>query len=200
LLGVAILERQLQARCKRLEQFTSREDHAIMNRKLVTAVTGFGLVALSSAQLTGFRVRAGYGWSGAINTVSGSRHMNGPELGVDFPLTHLPLVEVNLTGDVLLGGQLSRGGDLDGNVYRFLLSARAQIPGSKVGVFGGVGWGTAQARGGEFGSFSGSVMQLGVSVPLGASLPLVSPSLEVAGTTASKSGLSGFSVSLAVKF
>jgi hypothetical protein len=171
-----------------------------MKSKLVTTIVIASIAAASSAQVTGFRVRAGWGWSGAIDTTSGSRHMNGPEFGVDFPLTHLPLVEVNLTGDVLLGGQLSHGGDLDGNVYRFLLSARAQIPASKIGVFGGVGWATAQARGGEFGSINGEVFQLGVSFPLGVNAPLITPSLELAGTMASKSGLSGFSLSIAVRF
>lgn len=170
-----------------------------MNKILPMILFG-ALAAAAGAQVTGFRVRAGYGWSGAIDTGAGSRHLAGPEFGVDVPLTHLPLVEVNLTGDVLLGGQLSRGSDLDGNVYRVLLGARAQVPTSKIAIFGGVGWATAQARSGEFGSITGSVAQLGVSIPLGIKAPLISPSLELAGTMASKSGLGGFSVSLAVRF
>lgn len=171
-----------------------------MKSKIIPIIAVAALAGCASAQLTGFRVRAGYGWSGSIDAVGGSRHLQGPEFGVDFPLTHLPLVDVSLTGDVLLGGQLSHGSDLDGNVYRFLLSARVHIPGSQISAFGGIGWGTAQSRGGQFGSFNGMVTQLGVSFPLGVNTPVISPALEVAGTLASKSGLGGFSVSLAVKF
>jgi hypothetical protein len=172
-----------------------------MNHKLIPIVAFAALAGAASAQVTGFRIRAGYGWSGSIpNTTTGSTHLVGPELGFDFPVMHLPLVEVNFTVDWLLGGQLSHGGDLDGNLYRLLLSARASIPSSKVSVFGGIGWATAQARAGEFGSFNGEVMQLGVGFPLGMNTPLLAPSLEVAATMASKSGLSGFSVSLAVHF
>jgi hypothetical protein len=172
-----------------------------MNAKLVSIFALATVAAAANAQLTGFRVRAGYGWSGSITNVNNnSRRLVGPEFGIDFPLTHLPLIDVSLTGDVLLGGQLSHGSDLDGNLYRFLLSARASIPASRIAVFGGIGWATAQARSGEFGSINGQVMQLGVALPLGLKVPLLSPSLEIAGTIASKSGLSGYSVSLGIKF
>jgi hypothetical protein len=99
-----------------------------------------------------------------------------------------------------MGGQLSRGSDLDGNVFRILLSARAHIPGSQMSAFGGIGWATAQARGGQFASVNGEVLQLGVSFPLGMKTPVLSPSLEVAGTFASKSALGGFSISLGFHF
>ena len=167
-----------------------------MTAKLIPIAALVALAVTANAQVTGFRIRAGYGWSGSIN----SRHLQGPEVGLDFPVQKLPLVEIDFTADWLMGGQLVHGGDLDGNVYRFLLSARAQIPGAKVSVFGGLGWATAQSRGGQFASINGEVMQLGVGFPLGMKTPLLAPSLEVAGTFASKSGLSGFNVSLAVHF
>lgn len=167
-----------------------------MTTRIVPIAALAALAAVSCAQVTGIRVRAGYGWSGAIN----SRHLTGPELGFDLPVQKLPLVEIDFTGDWLMGGQLAHGGDLDGNVYRFMLSARAQVPGAKVSVFGGLGWATAQSRGGQFAAENGEVLQLGVGFPLGAKTPLIAPSLEVAGTFASKSGLSGFNISVAVHF
>jgi hypothetical protein len=172
-----------------------------MNSKLIPILALTTLAVAANAQISGIHVRAGYGWSGSIMDVNNnSRHLVGPEFGIDFPVTHLPLVDICLTGNVLLGGQVSRGSDLDGTVYRLLLSARASIPASKIGVFGGIGWATAQARSGEFGSFNGQVMQLGVAFPLGLKLPILSPTLEIAGTVASKAGLGGYSVSLGLRF
>ena len=172
--------------------------------KFISIVAVATLAGIATAQLpgvSGIRVKVGYGWSGRITDINNnSRHLTGPILGVEFPLMKLPLVQVGLTGEALLGGQLSRGSDLDGNVYRLMLSGRASIPGSQLGVFGGLGWGFAQARGGEFGNFDAEVAQLGVSFPLGINAPLISPSLELAGTWSSKTGLGGFSASVAVRF
>lgn len=174
-------------------------------KRTVLLISAFGMLSVAAnAQvggLTGIRLKAGYGWSGAVRDINGnSRHLQGPELGLDFPLMNPPLVSVSFTGDVLLGGQLARGGDLDGTVYRFLLSGRAAIPGSRFSVFAGAGYATAQGRGGSFGSVSGFVTQIGVAIPLTNGLPLVSPSLEIAGNMASRSALSGFSVSVGIKF
>lgn len=173
-------------------------------KKIIPILALAAVAGVASAQLpgvSGIRVKVGYGWSGRITDHNNnSRHLTGPELGFELPLTKLPLVQIGLTGDVLLGGQLSHGSDLDGNVYRLMLSGRASIPGSQVGVFGGIGWGWAQARGGQFDNFNGEVAQLGVAIPLGINAPLISPSLELAGTWSSKTGLGGFSASVAVRF
>ncbi|MFI5385837.1 MAG: hypothetical protein ACHQ50_06920, partial [Fimbriimonadales bacterium] len=60
-----------------------------------TAVTAFAGIA--SAQLTGFKVSAGYGWTGGItDSGSVSRHMSGPELMGSLPLSHLPMVDIGL--------------------------------------------------------------------------------------------------------
>ena len=174
-----------------------------MRKEVLVAGMSVAIAGAAMAQvpgLGGIRVRAGYGWSGSIDSVSGSRKLAGPELGFDFPLTQLPLVTIAFTGADLLGGQLSHGIDLDGYVYRFMLTGRASVPASKFEIFGGVGYATAQARNHEFGSINGFVSQLGVAIPLTSGLSTFSPSLEIAGSLASKSGLSGYSVSLAVRF
>ncbi|MFI5387793.1 MAG: hypothetical protein ACHQ50_16920, partial [Fimbriimonadales bacterium] len=108
-------------------------------------------------------------------------------------------VDIGLEEDVLFGGGFSNS-SIKGTIYRTFLTGRMQIPGSQVGAWLGVGWGMGQGRNGDFASFSGYVTQVGISFPLGMRTPVLSPSLEVAGDMASKTGLTGFSVSLAVKF
>lgn len=171
-------------------------------RKLALTFAVCAAFAAAHAQLTGIHVFAGYGWSGSVpNTTTGSTHLVGPEIGFDLPLAHLTQVEFDFRADILLGGQLSHGSDLDGNVYRFLAIARTSIPGSKVSTYAGVGWASAQARAGEFASFNGSVTQLGVSVPVGAGpASRLAPTLEIGTTIAGKSGLGGYSICLGLHF
>jgi hypothetical protein len=160
--------------------------------------------AAASAQVggvSGIRVKAGYGWSGNITDSGGARRkLQGPEVGVEIPVQRLPLVEFAIGVDVLLGGQLSRGSDLDGNVYRFLGIARAHIPGTNMSAWLGAGWATAQSRGGQFGAFNGAITQIGLAIPLGAIIPTMVPTLEVAATMGGKSGLNGVSVGLSFRF
>lgn len=171
-----------------------------MNTKLVSIVAVLGIAGAASAQVTGFRVSAGYGWSGGIKDSGNvSRTMSGPELMASFPLQHLPLVDISLEGDVLFGGGWGNS-SIKGNIYRLLATARMQIPGSKVGAWFGLGYGSAQGSGGDFASVNGAVTQLGLSIPLGMHTPVLSPSLEVAADLGSKTAISGFSVSVAVKF
>ncbi|HTQ08469.1 MAG TPA: hypothetical protein VMI31_00210, partial [Fimbriimonadaceae bacterium] len=111
----------------------------------------------------------------------------------------LPIVTLGLEGDVLFGGGWGNS-SIKGNIYRGLVTASATIPGSQLSAWWGMGWGWGEGDAGDFPSFNGYVTQIGVSIPLGTRTPVVSPTLEVAGDLGSKSGLSGFSVSVGVKF
>jgi len=158
------------------------------------------LAGAASAQLTGFKVSAGYGWSGGIRDNGGvSRTMSGPELMGSIPLEKLPVISLGLEGDILFGGGWGNS-SIKGDVYRTFVTASATVPGSQISAWWGVGWAWAQGSSGDFPSINGYVTQLGVSIPLGMHTPVLAPTLEVAGDLGSKSGLSGFSVSVAVKF
>jgi len=171
-----------------------------MKTRIAPTLSLFALAGIAGAQVTGFRVSAGYGWTGGIKDNGGvRRNMSGPELTVTLPLNHLPLVEIGLEGDILFGGGFANS-SIKGNIYRAFLTGRATIPGSQVGAFLGTGFGSAQGRAGDFASVNGFVTQLGVSFPLGMRTPVLAPSLEVAGYFSSRTALSGFSVSVAVKF
>ncbi|MFI5385833.1 MAG: hypothetical protein ACHQ50_06900 [Fimbriimonadales bacterium] len=172
-----------------------------MKTKLIPIIVATALMGSAHAQVGGIRFSAGYGWSGSIpNTTTGSSHLLGPELIAELPAAHMTQVEFDFRADVLLGGQLARGSDLDGTVYRFLLIARTSVPGSKVSTFGGIGWGTAQARAGEFAGFSGMVNQIGLSFPLGIGSSGLAPTVELASSIASRSGLSGYSLTIGLHF
>jgi len=171
-----------------------------MKNKLVSVVALAALAGVASAQLTGFKVSAGYGFSGGITDSGGvSRTMSGPELMATMPFQHLPLIDIGLEADILFGGGFGNS-SIKGDVYRFLLTGRATIPGSQVGAWLGMGWGTAQGSSGDFASINGYVTQVGISIPLGMHTPVLSPTLDVAGDMGSKPGLSGFSVSVGLRF
>ncbi|HTQ09285.1 MAG TPA: hypothetical protein VMI31_04370 [Fimbriimonadaceae bacterium] len=173
-----------------------------MNTKTLATLAIASVSAAACAQLSsGIRIFGGYGWSGSIsNTTTGSTHLLGPELGLEFPVSKIAnTAETDIRADVLLGGQLAHGSDLDGYIYRFLWSARTAIPGSTASTFAGIGWGWGEARNGEFPSFNGFITQIGVDIPMGLGVGNLTPSLELSGSYG-KSGLSGYSVCLAFKF
>ncbi|HWA82724.1 MAG TPA: hypothetical protein VG820_04790 [Fimbriimonadaceae bacterium] len=171
-----------------------------MNTKLVSMIAVLGIAGAANAQLTGFRVSAGYGWSGGIKDSGNvSRTMSGPELMASFPLQHLPMVDISLEGDILFGGGWGNS-SIKGNIYRLLATARMQLPGSQVGAWLGFGYGSAQGSGGDFASVNGLVTQVGLSFPMSMHMAALSPSLEVAADWGSKTAISGFSVSLALRF
>jgi len=172
-----------------------------MNIKIATIFAVASISGFACAQTSGIRVFGGYGWSGTIsNTTTGSTHLLGPEIGFELPLSHFTsMAEMDFRADVLLGGQLAHGSDLDGYIYRFMLSARTSVPGSQVSTFGAIGYGSGQARNSEFPSFSGVVTQVGIDIPLGMAVPKLAPALELAGSYG-RSGLSGYSVCIALHF
>lgn len=170
-----------------------------MNTKFVSILALTAVAGAAGAQLTGFRVSAGYGWTGSITDSGGvGRHMSGPILTGTVPLSHLPVVDIGFRGEVLFGGGLGNS-SIKGQIWKGLVTGRAQIPGSQIGAWLGMGFGTGQGNS-NFASFSGFVTQVGVSFPLGTSTPLVAPAVEVAGNWGSKSGLSGFSVAVSIHF
>ncbi len=170
-----------------------------MKTRLVPILTFAALAGAASAQLTGIKVSAGYGFTGGITDSGGtSRTMSGPELTASFPFQHLPVLDLGVEYDVLFGG--SGNTSIEGTLHRFLFVARMSVPGSNVSAWWGVGYGTAQGHNGDFATVSGSLTQLGVSIPLGTKTPAFVPTLELAGTFAGHSALGGFMFGLGLKF
>src|SRR5579862_4705900 len=110
-----------------------------MKKRLGSVLIVAALAGAASAQLTGIKVSAGYGWSGGIKDTGGvSRTMSGPELTASLPFQHLPMIDLGAEYDVLFGG--SGNTSIEGTLHRFLFTARMTVPGSQVGAWFGVGY------------------------------------------------------------
>jgi len=95
------------------------------------AVASCALASVASAQESssiGVRLRAGYYLGSSFRLRSGNTgSLNGLELAVDFPFSRWHRWELAFTPAIVLGGALGKGGDTDGQVYRFSLSLRSWI-------------------------------------------------------------------------
>ena len=171
-----------------------------MKSKPITTLAFATVAGAASAQLTGFHLSAGYGFSGGITDTGGvSRTMSGPELMGSFSINHLPMVDIGVEADILFGGGFGNS-SIKGNIFRGLLTARFSIPGSQMSAWVGAGFGTAQGSSGDFASVSGAVTQFGVSLPLGGKMPAFAPMLEIAADLGSKTAISGLTFSVGLKF
>src|SRR5258707_357806 len=80
---------------------------------------------LSQADLLGIRIRAGLHWTSNFDLRNGGTgHLEGPELGADFPMSNMFGLPIYMSPSIVWGGRLRHGADIDGNVYRFMLTTR----------------------------------------------------------------------------
>ena len=103
----------------------------------------------------------------------------------------------------MFGGKLKSGGDTDGNVYRFMVSARKQI--NFTGLYGqlGVGVGHTEARSGvnAFEDENGFITSLTIGTPIKIGfIPLLKPTFEGTYYGSSSGQLRGFTLGLTVGF
>jgi hypothetical protein len=175
--------------------------------RIVTRLAILGLalatVGTAQAQLLGIRARVGYHWSSSFNLRDGSSGtLQGPEFGADLPLTNLAGIGIFASPSIVMGGQLVSGGDTDGNVYRFMVSARKQI--NFTGLYGqiGVGVGHTEARGDDsFRSQSGFITSFTVGTPISLTfIPGIKPNLEGTYFTSDRGQLRGITLGLSASF
>jgi hypothetical protein len=158
---------------------------------------------MSMAQVpnvTKFRLTAGYGWSGNFDDKNGkSVTVQGPVLGLEYPLVSAFRFDSALGVSWFGGGRLRSGGDADADVWRFMALARTEVPGTGIFAKGGLGYSLLKGRG-NVGDDKGAILQLGVEIPIAKGYAQrVVPQIDIY-YVAGKSGLSGFVVGLTGSF
>ena len=151
-----------------------------------------------------YRIFVGGGQTDSFtNNAAQSVRLQGPEIGIDLPLQRPvsggPILM--FTPSVLLGGQLSSGGDADGYVYRALIGMFTPLGAKGFYTRFCIGWSFAQSRGHQFGDESGFAPKytLGYGLSMGDRAP-VTATLELSYHNASESVLSGFSFGTTIRF
>lgn len=153
-------------------------------RGIVVGMLALGVVAGASAQ--SLRVSAGYGFSNSFDGNAGnSVKLQGLQLGVDLNLYRVGPVGVYLSPSYLSG----KG---EGDVYRFLVTGRFDVPLTGFNVKAGVGFARAVDRGAGFDDQNSFVTMLGVGVPLQTPLSPLAPNLEIQTYLASNGALRGW--------
>jgi hypothetical protein len=177
-----------------------------MTRKFVYSLACFGLLSFAAvseaSDIIGIRVKLGYHFTNSFELKNGNGgSMQGPDIGVDFPMFKFPSIQIYASPSVMLGGKLSHGGDIDGQIYRFMISARQTL--TKVGIFGAVGAGVAhsQSRGkNEFRSQNGFLTNITLGVPLKFNFLGITPNFEGSYYFSSQDQFRGFTIGLSASF
>lgn len=161
------------------------------------------LAGVAAAQLPGVpaidkvRVRLGYSFSPKFDSSAGSRSLSGPELGVDLPVYSLLGFDVSFSPAITFAGGAGSGGDLDGQIFRFAIAARRNLPTTRFFLTGALAYGFVQSRGGWSGAQDGAYAEFGVGYGLSKVPAPVRPVLELRLRTGQRqvSGLfAGFSL------
>lgn len=142
------------------------------------------------------KIKVGYttGNSFTLNDNTTSARLSGPEIGLEVPFKGVGgLANVVFAPSVLLGGQLNKGSDLDGYVYRLNLIARTGMTGAN--AFYGIGYNYATPRGGA--NFS---KKSGTEIVIGGAAPLIGGGFEIAYHITSLGPARGFTVSFNLGF
>lgn len=172
------------------------------------AFVPLALLAVASSALAqgtrdpiGIRVRLAYGTSSSFSKSVGSAKLEGPEIGLAFPIGSFLGEELLLEPSFFGGGRTRKGADDDADVYRLTLFAHHTF-GKNIGVRAGIGYSNStRARGGGFGGVSDVIFDFGVEVPF-KFVPLnsYSPFVDVhAVVAADEKRLSGFFLGIGAK-
>lgn len=171
-------------------------------RTIALSALGMGAVVANATDVIGVRLNVGYHWTSDFRLKDDSKKsMSGPEIGADFPLTKLPGIQLFASPSIVFGGQLLSGSDVDGQIYRFMLTARQNL--SKEGLYGSVSAGVAHSmsRGGnEFRSASGFVGSAMIGSPLKFKILGITPNVEGRYYFSSEDQFRGFSIGLSANF
>jgi hypothetical protein len=168
---------------------------------LVTAALGATSLAHAQGLGLGGTAKVGYGVTNRVTGTGGaSGSISGLELGFEFPISGFGPIALYGAPSVLMGGRLVRGGDIDGDIYRFLVVARQNVPLTQAYLFAGAGISQARMRTPGFANRSGFATTLGGGVPMTGFIPGAQTSLELAMHQGNAPALRGFTVSLVARF
>lgn len=150
-----------------------------------------------------FHIHVGYGKTGTFqNNLAQNVHLEGPEIGIDIPLQR-PVnggPVVMLMPSVLLGGQLSSGGDADGYVYRLQVGVNGPVGAKGFYTRFAVGYSIAQSRGGQFAEEKSFSQRYTLGYGLDALGMADKASLEVSYHNGSRNVLKGWTVGANIRF
>jgi hypothetical protein len=157
--------------------------------------------------LMGIGVRAGYTVSSSFTGKSGlSGSLQGPEVGVDIPIG-LPLpinglggLQFNISPSFFSATGGWGGSPVQGNVYRFVGTARFSPPGSPVYFRIGAGFAYAAATQSDFTSQSAYETQIGVGLGILNNLPALKITADVTYHQSSLAQVRGWTLGLSVRF
>lgn len=173
-----------------------------LNRTYTVALALAGAAICNAQEVVGIRVNLGYHWTQGFELRDGSSgDLTGPELGVDFPLFSFAGIQLDASPSVVFGGKLSLGGEVEGQLYRFLATGRKTLTNDGLYVVGGAGFGHSEARGDqEFKSSSGFVGCIALGTPLRFNLFGVSPNVEGRYYFSNEDQFRGFTIGLSARF
>lgn len=161
--------------------------------------------ASASAQGTrdpiGVRVHIGYGFSSGFDRLDGSSaRVEGPEIGVAFPVGTFLGQELLLEPSYFGGGRGRKGGDDDSDIYRFTAFLHRTFA-RGIGGRAGVGFSSSsRARGGGFNGESGLIFDFGVEIPFTYSkLKGISPYVDLHAVIGTEDQLSGVFLGIGTK-
>ncbi len=158
---------------------------------------------LASAQdVIGVRLNVGYHFTHDFRLRDGGRkNMSGPEIGADFPLAKLPGMQIYASPSIVLGGQLFSGSDVDGQIYRFLVTARQTL--NSDGLYGAFSIGAAHSEpkgDNQFRSASSIVAAATIGTPLKFKILGITPNVEGRYYWGAKDQFRGFSIGVSANF
>jgi hypothetical protein len=174
----------------------------MFTRFFTLAAIGTAASFAAASDVIGIRVNLGYHWSQNFKLRDGGKgNLEGPEVGVDFPIQNLAGIQLYASPSIVFGGKLVHGSDIDGQIYRFMVSARKTL--NRDGFFGSLSLGAAhtESRGlNEFKSADGFIGAVGLGSPLKFKILGVSPNFEGRYYFSSKDQLRGFTIGLSASF
>jgi hypothetical protein len=170
-------------------------------------VGGLSLGTMSQAdQLTpiGARFRVGYYFGNDFTLNNGhSGSFAGPEFALDVPMGKVTKgLEFGFSPSIVLGGGLSHGASVTGQIYRFSLTARHELSANAYMRLE-AGFAHCEARGGNFSDVDDFVGGLAFGYRINNAPKFVhrfDPAVEVAGYLSRHRELSGFQIGLSVSF
>jgi hypothetical protein len=159
-------------------------------------------VAASASDVIGVRLKLGYHFTQSFELKNGSTgNLQGPEVAADFPLTKYPGLQLYVTPSIMFGGKLTHGSDVDGTIYRFMVTARQTL--NKDGLFGALGIGAAhsESRGtNEFRDANSFVTSACLGTPLKFKLGGIGLNLEGTYYFSTKDQFRGFTIGVSGSF
>ena len=174
----------------------------MLPRVIAIFALGFAAMMASAQEVIGVRLNVGYHFTSDFRLRDGGKDsMSGPEIGADFPLTKLPGIQLYVSPSIVLGGQLLSGSDVDGQIYRFMLTARQTL--GRDGLYGAFSIGAAHSEpkgGKEFRSASSVVAGITVGTPLKFKILGITPSVEGRYYWGAKDQFRGFTIGLSASF